>query len=205
MKNIIKKDPRIITKDLKDLLVQPKVIRVTKFNEDAASKFADDMSEAHNTGQPVIPVLIDSYGGYVYSLLSMVSEIENSKLPVATISVGKSMSCGAILLSAGTPGYRYMDKNSTVMVHEVGSAAWGKLEEMKVSVKEAERLNKVVLEKMAKWCGHKDKNYFVKLIAQKKNADWFLSANDALKHKIVDHIGLPSFETEVTVKTRFVK
>ena len=72
----------------------PVIIRVNKFDEDAASEFAAKIGLAHNTGQKIIPVVIDSYGGQVYSLMSMIAAIKASELPVATIVEGKAMSCG---------------------------------------------------------------------------------------------------------------
>ena len=111
----------------------PIVIRVRKFDESAAKEFSEKMAKAHNTGQPVVPVVIDSYGGQVYSLLAMVSEIQHSKLPVATIVQGKAMSCGAILFSFGQKGMRYMDPHATVMIHDVSGAGWGKVEEVNVA------------------------------------------------------------------------
>ena len=99
----------------------PVVIRVNKFDEKAAQEFSKDVARAQNTGQPVLPVIIDSYGGQVYSLMSMISDIEHSRIPVATIVQGKAMSCGAILFSFGVDGMRYMDPDATVMIHDVSS------------------------------------------------------------------------------------
>ena len=45
-----------------ELRKPPLIIRVNKFDDDSAKKFADEMALAHNTGQKVIPVVIDSYG-----------------------------------------------------------------------------------------------------------------------------------------------
>ena len=68
-----------------ELRSSPVIIRVNKFDEKSAKEFAEDIAKAHNTGQSIIPVIIDSYGGQVYSLMSMVASIKNSELPVATI------------------------------------------------------------------------------------------------------------------------
>ena len=107
-----------ILKTYSPLLKEPKliddlpiVIRVTKFDEASAKSFSALMSKAQNSGQPVVPVIIDSYGGQVYSLMSMIADIKHSKIPVATIVQGKAMSCGAILFSFGSPGKRFMDED----------------------------------------------------------------------------------------------
>ena len=197
MKSLLEVDHRI--KPTKDLLDEPVIIRVTEFTEESAEDFADDISLAHRTGQPVIPVIIDSYGGYVYSLLSMIADIQNSKLPVATIAVGKAMSCGSILLSCGNEGYRFIDKNATVMVHDVSSMAWGKNEELKASVKQTDRLNKQVFGLMAKNCGQ-DKDYFLKIIHDKSHAEWYLSPAEAKKHNLVNEIRVPDLMTRISVE-----
>ena len=101
MKVLFTKDPHIIESDTKKLINDPVIIKINRFNEEAASKFSTEISKAHNTGQPVIPVIIDSFGGQAHALLHMISEIDNSDLPVATIAMGKAMSAGAILLGMG--------------------------------------------------------------------------------------------------------
>ena len=97
----------------------PTLIRVNKFDENSAKNFSSLMIKAQNSGQPIIPVIIDSYGGQVYSLMSMISDIRHSRIPVATIVQGKAMSCGALLFSFGAEGHRYMDPDATVMIHDV--------------------------------------------------------------------------------------
>ena len=124
-----------------ELRKNPVIIRVNKFNEESAKKFSDEIGQAHNTGQKVIPVVIDSYGGQVYSLMSMIGAIKHSEIPVATIVEGKAMSCGAVLFTFGEEGMRFMDPNATVMIHDVSSMDWGKVEELKAGAKEADRLN----------------------------------------------------------------
>ena len=42
-----------------ELRKPPVIIRVNKFNEEAAKKFASEMATADNTGQDIIPVVID--------------------------------------------------------------------------------------------------------------------------------------------------
>ena len=160
------------------------------------------MAKAHNTGQPVIPVIIDSYGGAVYSLMSMISDVRSSKLPVATIIQGKAMSCGAIFSTFGTKGMRYMDPYATVMIHDVSSGAWGKIEEIKADAKEAERLQKRVYNMMAENCG-KSKNYFMKLIHDKGHADWYLESDECLEHGLIDHVGTPHFNVDINVDITF--
>ena len=181
-----------------ELRKTPVIIRVNKFDEKSAKEFQQQVAQTHNTGQKVIPVVIDSYGGQVYSLMAMISAIKHAELPVATIIEGKAMSCGAILFSFGEQGLRFMDPDATLMIHDVSSMAWGKVEEVKVSADETDRLNQIVYTMMARNCGKKD-DYFLKLVHKRGHADWFLNAEDAKKHGMANQLRVPKLHISVGV------
>ena len=181
-----------------ELRKAPVIIRVNKFNEEAAKKFAQEIAQAHNTGQKVIPVVIDSYGGEVYSLMAMISSVNHAEIPVATIVEGKAMSCGAILFSFGEDGKRFMDPDATIMIHDVSSMERGKVEEIKASAEETERLNNVVYRMMASNCG-KEEDYFLKIVHKKGHADWFLNAATAKRHKLANHLRVPKLKIDINV------
>jgi len=195
MKHVVKISP--LVKDI-ELRKQPIIVRVNKFTEESAKKFSDNLAAAHNTGQKIIPVVIDSYGGQVYSLMAMIAAIKDAELPVATIVEGKAMSCGAILFSFGEEGLRFMDSDATLMIHDVSSMDRGKVEELKAGAKEADRLNERVYKMMARNCGKKD-DYFMKLIDKKKHADWFLDADEAKKHNLANQLRIPTMNISVSV------
>lgn len=181
-----------------ELRSDPVVITVNKFDEESANEFATLISAAQNTGQSVIPVVIDSYGGEAYSLLSMIATLKSSKIPVATIVKGKAMSCGALFASFGEEGLRFMDKDAVIMIHDVSTMAFGKVEELKADARESDRLNKKLYTMMARNCGKPD-NYFLDLIHDKGHADWFLEAEEAKEHNIVQKLRVPNLKGKVTV------
>jgi ATP-dependent Clp protease protease subunit len=185
-----------------ELRYNPVIIRVNKFDEEAAEKFSNQMSAAQSTGQTMIPVVIDSYGGQVYSLMSMIANIKASNIPVATIVEGKAMSCGALLFSYGTSGYRFMDKHATIMIHDVSSGARGKIEEIKADAKEGDRLNQLVYREMAANCG-KEPEFFLKQIHDRSHADWYLDAEEAQSIGLANHLRVPSLKVKVDVSYSF--
>jgi ATP-dependent protease ClpP protease subunit len=195
MKHKVEISPLIKTIELRKA---PVIIRVNKFDEESAKNFSLDMAQAHNTGQKIIPVVIDSYGGQVYSLMSMIAAIRDAELPVATIVEGKAMSCGAVLFSFGEDGLRFMDKDATLMIHDVSSMDFGKVEELKAGAAEAERLNQKIYTMMARNCGKKD-DYFLKIVDKKKHADWFLEADECKKHGMANHLRLPTMHVNISV------
>ena len=185
-----------------ELRKPPVIVRVNEFNNKAAKEFESQMTQAHNTGQSVIPVVIDSYGGQVYSLMSMISSIRHAEKPVATIIEGKAMSCGALLFSFGEEGMRFMDSDATLMIHDVSTSVWGKVEEIKADAAEADRLNQKLYKMMSRNCGKHDE-YFLDLIHEKSHADWFLDAEEAKSHNLANQIRVPKFNVTVDINIDF--
>ncbi len=184
-----------------ELHYNPVTIYVNEFTNKSAKEFSHRMTLAHNTGQPIIPIVIDSYGGEVYSLMNMISEINNADLPIMTIVQGKAMSCGAVLLSFGADGMRFADPNATIMLHDVASGAFGKVAELKSDVKEAERLNKKIFSMVDQNCDQSS-GFFMKKLKEKDRADWYLSPKKAKKFNLVNHLRIPTFMVDVQVKMK---
>jgi ATP-dependent Clp protease protease subunit len=157
------------------------------------------MSEAHNTGQPVIPVIVDSYGGDAYGVLGMIASIQASRLPVATIVSSKVMSAGTILFAFGSDGYRYIDPHAQIMLHDISSMTFGKIEDLKVDVEHAEHLNMMLYKRMAKHLGHPE-NYFLNLLRSRRNMDIFMTAKEAKKHRIANHLRIPTFDINIKLE-----
>lgn len=195
-------DHRLLNREVDKLIKLPKSVFVNQFTEDSAKAFTAQLIEAEDSGQSIIPVYIDSYGGQVYALLHMIDAIKACKLPVATIAIGKAMSCGAFLLSQGTEGHRYMAPYTRLMIHEVSSISWGKVEELKADVAETELLNKMAFKLLGNSTGHDDE-YFLKIIHDKSHADWYLNADEAKYHNLINHIRIPHFNISVNVDVSF--
>jgi len=183
-----------------ELLKVPVIVYVTNFDDVSAKQFDEDLQKAKATGQPVIPVVIDSYGGSVYSLLSMVDSIHTIGVPVATIAKGKAMSAGALLLSCGAEGMRFATPNSTILIHDVSSMVGGKAGDIAVEAAEVERLNKLLFTMLAKNSGKPD-DYFTNLIFSKGRTDVYFTPEDALRHNLINKIGDPQLKTKVVLTT----
>tara|TARA_Y100000296_G_scaffold38493_1_gene44572 strand:- start:125 stop:526 length:402 start_codon:yes stop_codon:yes gene_type:complete len=132
----------------------------------------------------------------------MISDIKHSKIPVATIIQGKAMSCGAVLASFGAEGKRYMDADATVMIHDVSSMSFGKVEDIKADAAETERLNKKIFLMMAENCG-KTPDHFLDIIHQRGHADWYLAPHECRRHNLVNHLHVPTLNINVKVEFKF--
>lgn len=199
MRTIVNVDPRINKEKLKEFLRLPVIVRVTKFTEESLGEFVNDFNEAINTGQPIVFVEIDSYGGQIHSVMGMVSVIENSPIPVATMCSTKIMSAGAVLFSFGTEGHRYMHPDATMMIHDASYGTDGKVEDMKVSTKYVDELNKRMFKKLARHIG-KDQDYILDKIKEHSHLDWFLTAQQAKRLGIVNHLRIPTMEVNISLE-----
>ncbi len=175
-------------------------IVVTDFTPESAEKFRKAVIEESLVNEKLpITIYIDSHGGDVESLTTMVEVLESVPNPLHTVCVGKAMSAGAILLAFGD--VRYCGEYSTVMVHEFSGGAMGHTDDVINEAKELKRLNTLWYDRMAKWCGLKDYKDFKAKLKNVLGRELYLDANRAREFGIVDHVGVP----KVSLKSRKVR
>jgi ATP-dependent Clp endopeptidase proteolytic subunit ClpP len=181
-------------------LNKPKLLIVNDFCEEANNLFTLGFNNIKNDAQPFIPILIDSFGGDVLTLFSMLDMIDSSEKPVLTCCTSKAMSCGSALLSAGTKGYRFASPRATILIHEASTQLEGKAADIISDAKNMEALNEKLMELLAK-NSNRPASFYKNLIKKGNNADLYLTAEEALDCGIIDKIGIP--EIEMTVKAEY--
>ncbi len=170
------------------------VAKITSdFTQQTADSFNDTIDKALQSRQKVLPVIVNSYGGSVYALNTMICKINYAKekgMRIVTLLNGIAMSCGAVLFSMGDD--RYMSELSTVLVHGVSSWAWGNVNTMKSEVEHSEELQKKAFEILNKNCG-KQPGFFEDLVKEKAG-ELYMMADKALEYGIATEIKIPSPE-----------
>ena len=165
------------------------IIIVNDFDEESVLEFRSDVERVLKKNTDTLKVIIDSYGGEIYSAFAMLDILKNVEKPVETCAIGKAMSCGAMLLiCGGTPGYRCAGELSTIMLHEISGTAEGKMQDIVIETEEYNRLNKIMLEYIDVATGSKIGR--TKSLLQKKVGDWYISPKEAVKYKFIDKIGV---------------
>jgi len=130
-----------------------------------------------------IKLIINSFGGELYSGLALIDTIDNSKTPIYTICHGSAMSMGLIVYAAGY--YRTASKYSTFMYHEASYPVEGKVIYHKQELNETERIDKICDDYLVS----KTKLSKKQLDKIKNNQlDWYFDVKTALEYGIVDEI-----------------
>lgn len=175
---------------------EPVVINlVDEIDSDTATSIALQLRKAEDNGQSFVPFYIDSPGGSVYGLLSIVESMRRCKIPIYTFTSGIAASCAACVFCMGTR--RFMTKYSRLLLHDVSvdfsSETSMTSSNIKVEANEMRTLNRTILQIIAENTGHPT-NYFVNLIKTKRNNDIYVSAKQAMEWKMATDIGFPIVE-----------
>jgi ATP-dependent protease ClpP protease subunit len=190
--------PHIRQKDLENHIALPIIVKVIgEFNEASAEQLYADCDRALSTGQKILPIFIDSYGGYTDSLVGMLDYFQSFRdngVEIVTIACGKAMSCGAMLFAMGDK--RYVGKRSRVMFHRVMAGSLGNPDDMKTEADEVERIERTLFEEISKNIG-KPKGWLFDQLKKRNFADWYLSAEQLLETKVATNIGIPTFTFKI--------
>jgi ATP-dependent Clp protease protease subunit len=133
-----------------------------------------------------IYLYVNSPGGLVSAGLAIYDTMQHVKPDVSTICVGMAASMGAIILSAGAKGKRFVLPNAEVMIHQPWGGAEGKASDIAISAKQIlrlrENLNKIIAKNTGKPLAQVEKD---------TDRDFYMSADEAKKYGIVDEIYKP--------------
>lgn len=137
-------------------------------------------------GKPVeerkpIKIFIDSPGGDVTFMWTIINMIEMSKTKVITINYCTAYSAAAEILAAGHE--RYALKGSHVMVHSGSCSYSGQADQVESTKKYFDNLTKKTVDHLLAKTKINPKTF-------KKRAaiDWFMSEEEALENGVIDKI-----------------
>ncbi len=130
-----------------------------------------------------IKLYINSPGGSVYAGLAIIDTMNYIAPDVQTIGIGLQASMGAMLLSCGAKGKRFLLPNSRVMIHQPSSGTEGKISDQEIALKEGIFLKKRLAEIFAENTGKS-----VKQVEKDMDRDNWMSAEEAKEYGIVDEV-----------------
>jgi ATP-dependent Clp protease protease subunit len=100
-----------------------------------------------------ISLYINSPGGDVLAGLSLIDTMNFINSDVSTICLGMAASMGAVLLSCGSKGKRFVLPHSRVMIHQVSSGMHGVLKDMEIELEQTRRCKQDLYKILAENCG----------------------------------------------------
>jgi ATP-dependent Clp protease protease subunit len=145
----------------------------------------DNQREKNEVGfkREPIRLFINSGGGYIPHMFSIIDLIQNSKTPIHTICTGYAASAAAILFVSGHE--RYMFKNSYLMFHSIRQRMDDRFQRIVDTTeflkKEQKNINKLISSKTKI-----DKKLLKDIIDG--NKDYVMFSDEAVSHGCADKI-----------------
>ena len=130
-----------------------------------------------------IQLHVQSFGGSVYDMWSLIDIMESSPTPIMTYCSGYCMSAAALIFLAGH--IRCMYENSSIMLHQLSSMEFGKFRELEMQQSNLEQIHKRLMKYIKKHT-NLPKKYLKKI--DEKREDVYLTAKQCLKFGICDDI-----------------
>jgi ATP-dependent Clp protease protease subunit len=133
-----------------------------------------------------ITMYINSPGGDVNSGMAIIDTMNHIKPDVSTVCTGVAASMGAMILSQGTKGKRFVLPNSEVMIHQPLTGVQGQASDIEITAKNVLKWKDNLRDMLAKATGNtKDK------IEKDMDRNYWMSADESKKYGIVDDILKP--------------
>ncbi len=130
-----------------------------------------------------ISLYINSPGGSVSAGFAIYDTMNYIKCDVSTICIGMAASMGALLLSSGAKGKRFVLPNSEIMIHQPLGGARGQATEIQIIANQIQKTKEKLTKILAKNSGQP----YEKVLAD-CDRDNYMSAEEALEYGIVDKI-----------------
>ncbi|WP_338813429.1 Clp protease ClpP [Bernardetia sp. Wsw4-3y2] len=145
-----------------------------------ASYIREQFSKA-TTSNPTL--LINSVGGYINAGNAIINEMQRSGKSITGLVTGMAASFAGVILQKCDK--RVMYKNSSMMLHRVGSGGYGNADQIQASADNARDLENQIIEAFATRSGKTEKYIKDKYF---NGADNWLTAEKALKEGFIDEI-----------------
>lgn len=165
---------------------QPKSFYITDFSDAMLRSFEQVNTECLSSGQPILPIFIESYGGNVDILSGVLSLMDYGRekgLKYPTVVNGRAMSAGAMVWLYGDNGMRFVGSCGTLMLHHAATITGGKLPEIKNSIDLHSETQWALFEKISKHI-KKPKDWLKKNLDKRKDRDWYLTADDVVSESL---------------------
>jgi ATP-dependent Clp endopeptidase proteolytic subunit ClpP len=142
---------------------------------------ADFASEVAGLDVDTITLFINSPGGEVYDGVTIFNTLRRHKATVNVVVDGLAASAASFIAQAGDK--RTMTRNSTMMIHDASTLAWGDAAEMRRTADLLDKASSNIADIYAQRCG-KDPGYWRDLMT----AETWFDAAEAVEFGLADEV-----------------
>lgn len=171
--------------DIYSRLLDERIIMLTSdFNDDMASLIVSQLlylQSEDNTKD--ITMYINSPGGSVTSMWSIVDTMNLISCEVSTVCIGMAASAGSVVLAAGKIGKRFILPHAKIMIHQPSFGAQGMVSDVEIRYKESLKTKELLHRFMAEKTGQT-----VAQITKDMDRDTWFTAEESLKYGLIDKI-----------------
>lgn len=171
--------------DIYSRLLKDRIIFLTgPINADVANLIIAQLIFLENEdSKKDITIYVNSPGGHVTAGLAIIDAMNFIKPDVAVVCVGIAASMGAMILSAGAKGKRFVLPHSEVMIHQPLGGIEGQASDIAIAAENILRTKNLLYKMLAKNTGKS-----LAQIEKDADRDFWMPAEDAVKYGIVDKI-----------------
>lgn len=130
-----------------------------------------------------ISLYINSPGGSVSAGMAIYDTMQFIKPDVSTVCLGRAASMGAVILSGGTKGKRFILPHGEVMIHQPSGGMEGQASELLIAAEHIKQTKHMLNSILADNCGHP----YEKLVKDTERDNW-MTAAEAAEYGVVDKV-----------------
>ncbi len=130
-----------------------------------------------------ITLYINSPGGSISAGFAIIDTMHYIKPKVSTVCVGMAASMGAMILSQGEKGKRYVLPHASVMIHQPMTGVEGQASDIAITAERILYLKKELTKMLAQATGQK-----IAKVEQDIDRDYWMNAEQAKRYGIVDAV-----------------
>ncbi|MBF4162076.1 ClpP family protease [Nocardioides acrostichi] len=166
------------------LLHQRVLVLAQEVDDDIAQRLVNQLLvlAAEDTERDVT-LLINSPGGSVSAGLAVHDTMRLVPNDVATVALGLAASMGQFLLSAGTPGKRYVMAHSRVLMHQGSAGIGGAAIDIEIQAENLEHTKQVLMRLIAEQTGRP-----VEQVTHDALRDRWFTAHEAIEYGFADAV-----------------
>jgi len=168
-----------------ELLLENRVVfLIGEINQASAARLMMQMFylEHQKRGQE-IHFYINSPGGAVDDTLAIYDTMRFLSSPVSTYCLGRAYSGGAVLLTSGAKGRRFILPHAKVMIHQPYGGVYGQAEDIRIQAEQIIKSKRELIKIIANHTGQSEER-----VREDGERDKYFTAEEAQAYGLVDQV-----------------